>query len=400
MIESQKKTTKILQTGLYFCITILLGLFLAARGAMLPNLAEQVGVGLGQIGIIITASSIGFLIANLVIGRLYDRIPGHRLMMIAAIITAIIVALLPLANRIGWLFFIFLLSGTARGALILGTNTLPLWIHGEKSATVMTALAGFFGAGSILGPMIVSRILDLTGQTDWVFWISSIGFLLLLPLTFLIPSPPIRKEPVSNPKSLAAHTINENKQIIVLMAIFLVFYVGAEVGLGSWITTFGKTQLPLEEAARAYELASAFWLAMMGGRFLSSLLSTRIGTEKLLALNLFGMIASLLVVIFSAGTWGLLLGGTIILGLSMASMFPLIFSWAEEVMDVTGRISSSLFIGASTGSIIFPLVMGNLMENANPISVMVMLLGMTLVNIVIFGFLYLAIRRNKTKHQG
>lgn len=395
-MKTNTRTTKILQTSFYFCITILVGLFLSARGAMLPNLADQAGVGLSQIGMIITASSVGFMLANLLIGRLYDRIPGHQLMMIGAFITAIIVALLPFAKSIGGLIFIFLLSGTARGILILGTNTLPLWIYGSKSSIVMTALAGFFGAGSFIGPMVVSKVIDLTGQTHWVYWLSSAGFLLLVPLAFLIPSPSIRKEPVSNPKSLAAHTINENKQIIVLMAIFLIFYVGAEVGLGSWITTFGKTQLPIEEASRAYGLASAFWLAMMGGRFLSSLLSTRVSTEKLLILNLFGMIASLLIVIFSTGSWGLLLGGTIILGLSMASMFPLVFSWAEEVMDVTGRISSSLFIGASTGSIIFPLVMGNLMENANPMSVMVMLLIMTLLDIVVFGFLYFSIHRNKT----
>jgi fucose permease len=399
-VENQSKTTRILQTALYFYISIIVGLFLAARGAMLPNLADQVGVGLGQIGIIITASSIGFLIANLLLGRFYDRVPGHRLMMAGSLLTTVIIFVLPFTDQLSWLFFIFLLSGLARGVLILGNNTLPLWIYGNRSASVVTALAGTFGAGSVIGPWLVGQVFTRTGSTLWVFWISAIGFLLFVPAALLVPSPPIRREPMSNPKSAAAHTINENKQIIVLMAVFLVFYVGAEVGLGSWITTFGQTQLPVSEAHRAYQLASFFWIAMTAGRFFSSLLSSRIGTEKLLVMNLLGMIGSLLIVIFSGGQWGWLFGGTITLGLSMASIFPLVFALAEEVMDVTGRISSTLFIGASTGSIIFPLVMGKMIESINPINVMVMLLGMTIVDVVIFGFLYLSIRRNKTKHQG
>lgn len=399
-MKLQPKTIKILQTGFYFFVITLVGMFLSARGALLPNLAEQVNVGIGQIGAILTASAIGFMLANLLIGRFYDRIPAHRLMAMGAFITSILVILLPTANDLIWLIVIFLLIGTARGVLQLGANTLPLWLYGAKSATVMTALAGFFGAGSFLGPMLVSRVIERTEQTTWVFWVCSMGFLLMVPLAFLIPSPPIREKPVSNPKSVAAHTINENQHIIAMMSIFLMVYVGSEVGLASWITAFGITQLPTEEASRAYELASAFWLAMMIGRFISSLLSARISTEKLLMLNLAGMTASLLAVILIAGNWGLLFAGTIILGLSMASMFPLIFAWAEETLDVTGRISGRLFLGASIGSIIFPFVMGNLMENVNPISVMVMLLAMTLINIVIFGSLYLMIRRSKTKHQG
>lgn len=394
------RTLKILQTGFYFAVTILVGLFLSARGAMMPNLAAQADVGLSQIGIIITASSIGFMLANLFIGRYYDRFPGHRLMMVSAVLTALIVALLPFINSLSILFFIFLLSGLARGVMILGTNTLPLWIYGEKSASIMNALAGFFGAGSIVGPLVVAQVLKLTDQTDWVFWLSALGFLLLAPMALLIPSPPIRKEPVSNPSSVAAHTINENKQIILLLAIFLVFYVGAEVGLGSWITTYAKAQLPVSQASKAFRLTSAFWIAIMGGRFLSVLLGRWISTEKLLILDLVGMIGSLIVLIFADGHWTVLFAATFTLGLSMASTFPLVFALAEEVMDVTGKISSTLFIGASTGSIIFPLLMGRLIEFVSPVSLMITLLGMILVDAVIFFFLYLAIRRNKTKHKG
>lgn len=400
MNTHQVRTQKILQTSLYFAVTILIGLFLSARGAMLPNLAAQANVGLSEIGIIITASSIGFLLSNLYVGRLYDRFPGHRVMGTAFIVTAMILTLLPMAKSLFWLFVIFLLSGLTRGAIILGTNTLPLWIYGEKSAGVMNALAGFFGAGSILGPLAVSQVLQRTGITNWVYWVTALGFLLLVPAAFLIPSPVIRKEPVSNPASIAPHTINENKQIIFLMALFLVFYVGAEVGLGSWITTFGKTQLPADQVHKAFELASTFWIAVMSGRFLSALLSKKVNTEILLGIDLLGMIGSLVVIIASNGHWVTLFVSTITLGLSMASIFPLVFSLAEEVMDVTGRISSLLFVGASTGSVIFPLLMGRLIDLVSPVSFMVALLAMTLVDCAIFFFLYLSIRRNKTKHQG
>ena len=378
----------------------MIGLFLSARGAMLPNLADQVGVGLGQIGIIITASSVGFTTANLLLGHFYDRIKGHHMLFIGLLMIGIITAIMPSANNLLWLVILFVFTGLSRGVIILGTNTMPLWIYGNKSAPVMNALQGFFGAGSIIGPWFVGQLLALSGSTQWVFWASAIGYLLLLPATLLIPSPTIRKAPVSNPNSVAAHTINENYQIIFLMALFLVFYVGAEVSFGSWVTTYAKTQLPIDLSQRAYQLASAFWFMMMTGRFLSVLLTRFIGTEKFLGLNLIGMNISMIVILLANGNWPVLFAGTLLLGLSMASIFPLVFALAEQVMDVTGRISSLLFVGASLGSIIFPFVIGRLIEFVSPLSAMIALGLMSITAIIIFGFLYLSIRRNKTKHQG
>jgi FHS family Na+ dependent glucose MFS transporter 1 len=367
---------------------------------MLPNIADQVGAGLGQIGIIITASSIGFTTANLLIGKLYDRIKGHWLIMTALTLIGITIAIMPTVKNLYWLIMLFFLTGVFRGVIILGTNTLPLWIHGENSAPVMNALQGFFGAGSILGPMFVAQALMITGTTNWVFWASAIGYMLLVPAAFMIPSPPIRKAPIKNPKSAAAHTINENYQIIFLMALFLVFYVGAEVSFGSWVTTYAKTLLPIDLEYRAFQLASAFWFMMMAGRFLSVLITRRIGTEKLLGMNLAGMTGSLGLILLSNGNWPVLFLGTLLLGLSMSSIFPLVFALAEQVMDVTGRISSLLFVGASLGSIIFPFLIGLLIEQIDPDSAMITLLLMTITAAMIYGFLYLSIRRNKTKHKG
>ena len=399
-MNQQSDKTRILQTGLYFAASLVVGMFLAVRGATLPNLAGQVGVGLGQIGFILTASSLGFLVGNFTMGHLYDRFKGHYIIRTGIVGMMLMIASIPFVKQLVWLFPVFMMIGFFRSMIIMGTSTLPLWIYGSRAGSIMNASMFFFGGGSVLGPILVSNMLNQTGSTQWVFWICAAGFLIVLPAALMIPSPPIRKEPVSNPHSAAAHTINENRRVIFLLALFLVFYVGAEIGFGSWLTTYAQAQLPADLMHRAYRLTSVFWICMTLGRLLSVLLSTKFDTQKLLMLDLGGILTSLVIILIGNGSWGMLFAGTVLLGISMASIFPLTFTLAEEVMDVTGRISSLLFVGASTGALIFPLLMGRLIEFVSPISIMVALLAMMLVDAVIFGMLYLAIRRHKTKLRG
>ncbi len=52
----------------------------AALGPTLPGLAGHTGSSVQQISYLFTACSLGYLIGSFGGGRLYDHLPGHRLM--------------------------------------------------------------------------------------------------------------------------------------------------------------------------------------------------------------------------------------------------------------------------------------------------------------------------------
>jgi fucose permease len=391
------KNTKSLQMSLYILISILVGIYLSLRGATLPNVAKQVGVGLGEIGIIITSGSAGLLLVNFLANSIFDRLKGHRILAVSAVFMAIGTALIPVIDNIFGLIVLTFLIGAFGGLLLMGINTLPLWVFGNRSGTAMNAIQFFSGIGQFMGPLLVSATLPINGTIHWAFWVCAAGFAVVLPIALLVNSPQIRQQiqPLSQEETRTVEkSSKKNKKIIILLSLFMLIYLGGEVSFGSWVTTFAQSQLPPDRINQSYQLASTFWIFMVIGRLLAMLISTRVSSRTLLSIDMTGILVSLGIVIFSDGNWSTLVLGTILLGLSMASVFASVFNYAEELLSVTGKISSLLMMGASAGAIIFPMILGNMIAVYQPNSIMIALLVMMLISTGILFLLNVTVGQN------
>jgi fucose permease len=120
----------------------------------------------------------------------------------------------------------------------------------------------------------------------------------------------------------------------------------------------------------------------------------------LLFLDLAGSVVSIGLIVFGGASLGTLWAGTLLLGVSMASIFPLTMTLAEQLMNVTGRITSILSISSGLGGLLLPWLLGQLFEWISPDSIMVALLATILIDAVLFGILFLLIPRSKTHLQG
>lgn len=400
----KKISLKYVQTAVYFLNVFILGLLALIKGTTLPDLAGNTGSSISQITYIFTASSIGYLISTIVSGWVFDRVKGHRLMAIAMLLMAGLLAIIPQIDRLAVLIALFALTGFCQGVMDLGSNTLILWVHGEKSAPFMNALHFFFGLGAFITPLIVSAVVIKTGSINWAYWIASLSFIPAIVLTFLVPSPAIRKSQPRNPHSLAPDVSKSHRVLLLLIFLTIVLYVGSEIGFSDWIYTYADSQLPAaptqQEIERTYQIASTFWVAMTIGRFLSIPLSLKFKPRTLLTIDMAGAFISMAVILLGGSSITTLWIGTIMLGLSLASIFPLLFTLTEQLMDVSGKISSFLMVGSSLGGLFFPWLMGQLFEFVSPFSTMVTVGAAVLLDCVVFGLLFVAIPRSKTKLQG
>lgn len=97
-----------------------------------------------------------------------------------------------------------------------------------------------------------------------------------------------------------------------------------------------------------------------------------------------GCVVGMLIIILLPQSLVALWGGTMLVGLSMASAFPVTISLAERRMVVTGQTTSKFFIGVSLGSMLIPWLIGQLIEPLGPLSAMYVILIAILLDFLVF----------------
>ena len=357
----------------YYLAFILLGLTMAVEGTTLLKLAEHTGSKIDQISWLFFFSALGYLVGSYVSGRLYDRIPGHKLMAWMLLLLGFMVIFVPLATSLPILIAIVLVLGFAKGALDVGCNTLLLWVHNEKVGPFMNGLHSFFGFGAFGAPLIVASVLKATGDVHWVFWIFTIAS---VPIAFLIsrlPSPHPRAVPEQHKDSTFPILP------IALMVLCFVLYVGMEVGFGNWLYAYAF-KLGLGTEITANYLTSAFWGAFTAGRLFGIWVSTRLRPITILAIDFAGCLISIVLIWLFPSSATILWIGSILLGISFASIFPTFLTLSEERMHVTGTITGWFLVGGSIGGMTIPLLIGQAFEKIGAGSMISIVLASTVLN--------------------
>ena len=149
---------------------------------------------------------------------------------------------------------------------------------------------------------------------------------------------------------------------LVLGALGIFVYVGAEVSIGSYLVNFmqqpdvaGMTEM---EAGR---YLSYYWGGAMVGRFIGALAMQKIAAGKALAFNALMSVALLALAIASDGNlamWALLL-----VGLCNSIMFPTIFSLALNGLGRYTSNGSGMLCAAIVGGALVPVVQGLLADS-------------------------------------
>jgi FHS family Na+ dependent glucose MFS transporter 1 len=361
----------------YYAAFITLGATMALVGPSLPWLAQHTSSRLDQISIIFISSSLGYMAGSQLGGRAYDRFPGHRIQVLALLAISLSTALVPVLHSLWFLVAVIFLLGTFQGSLDVGCNTLLTWIHGEKVGPFMNGLHFFFGIGAFLVPLIFAWVVLVAGEIRWAYWILS---LLILPEAvwlWVTPSPPIRRR---TPEIAGEKSFNG---LFLLIILFFVFSVGLELGFGNWIYTFSIRINLASETGAAY-LTSAFWGALTIGRLLGIGTSSYLRPQIILLADLAGCLVAFAILLLRPVSSLALWAGTIVMGLSIASVFATGMAYAEHRLSLTGIMTGWILVGGGIGGMVFPWLIGQLFESISPRITMWVLLAN---NLIAFGLL-------------
>ena len=328
---------------LYLTAFLVVGLSISLLGPALSELRDRTGSDLGGIGVLFVAQAVGYIVGSLGGGAALDRLHGHRLFAVSLVVMGLALGTVPHVDSLIGLTVVFGVLGLGAAVVDLGANTMLIWHRGSDVGRAMNLLHLCFGLGALSSPLLMQLGLGVATA------IGAIAAFLIAGWALLVPPPvaPIIKRD--------EHT-DATPGLLALSAMFFVLYVGLEVGFAGWIHTYGE-EIDFS-AAEATWLTALFWIAFTTGRLLAAWLAHKLVPKTLLLGACTLAVVSAFVMTIGDGAAAVVWPATALFGLAVAPQFPVMFTYLERRIKVTGSATSWFVCGAGLGGLVFPWLIG------------------------------------------
>ncbi len=308
----------------------------------------------------------------------YQDKKGKKHVLILGLITAVVGLLLPMLNGMygvkvnfnaGELssFYILLLSILllCAGATILQVVGNPVMRdvspEGEYSKNLSLAQS-IKAIGSSLG-FLLPPLVAISFGWDWSVLFPVFTALIIFTLLLVWPLDiKEHKNSSAKPANIKSCLSLLKNGYVLLMVTAIFLYVGAEVSMSSGVPILLKENFGIEGFGLWVSWA-LFFLPILVGRFLGSLILSKISATKFLATTV--LIAVLGVMAIFTSDEILSYAGIVLVGLGFANIFPLVFSITIERMPERSNELSGLMVTAISGGAIVPLIMGKVSDITN-----------------------------------
>jgi fucose permease len=332
-----------------FCV----GLYVTSFGPALPFIARESNVGLGTAGIVLTALAGGSITASAVVSLRLGRVDSCLLTALGLAGCAAGLALLSVASSFPLVLGACALLGVGDGLVVSSTHAL-VTIAANDVPRDINRLNVMFALGAIAGPLWTGASLEATNDITLTY--AGLAAILLIAAVFAWRTP---RSGSPGEEHLA---INLNPAV-VLMGLVLFFYVGAEFGLGAWVSSY------TEQAAEASVMAGAvvssgYWGALAIGRLLTGRLLLSHSPALLLGASIGIAGASGLVLVAVGDVLAMAFAAAFVTGLAFGPIWPL--SMAIGTRGGGGSTISALVTAGNSGAVVFPAMQGAILAGAGP----------------------------------
>lgn len=315
----------------------------AITGALLPSLARTFALTDSQSGLFVFAVYAGMASGALLCRGNYARIIAVGFAALAATSLGMAFAVRPLLFPIAFLYGASVSAPMTATSLFAGRN------YPAHRAATLTALNFTWSVGAMAGPLFAARVLALFG------WRAVYEFLAGAALFAAIAAALRLRDQEETPRATLETTGFRNVRLIALFAVFFFLAVGMESTVGAWISTYilRSTATTVALAAAA---SSIYWGGFLASRGLAPLALLRLRPQRMLLAAIVTALGASVLLLFCRSAVPLL-GAVLLLGLSLAPIFPLALA---EFFDRARLSSDSRFVLALSafGGAVFPWFVG------------------------------------------
>jgi FHS family L-fucose permease-like MFS transporter len=374
----------VLVTSLFF----LWALGVNLNDILIPHLKKAFHLTDFQSSLIQSAFFGGYFLAALPAGWLMERI-GYRKGILIGLLTCAFGAFLfiPAASIGLYGFFLFALFVMACGQGVLEVAANPyVTILGppESSERRLNLAQSFNAVGAVVTP-IIGRAFILSGIEYSAVQLSAMTpeqsaaysaleasrvrgpylaitalFLFVAALLYLAHLPEVREASGEALSGLEAAPMSRweiwRYKHLVKGVTAQFFYVGAQIGVTSFVIRFTQHTLPGTPEKVAANFLKWHLIGFMVGRFTGSAMMKRIAPPRLL--GIFAVCALLSTATAIVGTGEASVWAVVVLGFFDSIMFPTIFALSVKNLGVYTKLGSALLVMSIIGGAIVPAIMG------------------------------------------
>ena len=337
--------------------------FVDAVGTLVGFAEKEFHLSGAQAGLLPFFGFIAFALFSVPAGVVADR-RGKKLLLAASLAVVLAGQLIPTFTvaRYELLLGAIFLIGVGMAALQVAGNPIMRDVSAPGRYARNLTFAQFIKSlGSISGPYLTAQLIALGFAWYHVFPVFAAVTLLTLLLVAALPVPETRGDMVPASVGSSFALLAEPPVALAVLGIFL--YVGAEVGLNSWLATLLARDFGMDLGTSATRLGPGlFFIALAAGRLLGSGVLSFMGARR------FFLVSALL----GAAGLGLLflgsrpaaLAGIACCGLGFANIWPLVFSLTVESRPERSGALSGLMCMAIFGGAVMPALMGLVADHA------------------------------------
>jgi len=418
------------RTVLLLVSFLFLGIVDVLRGPTLLDLKDLYNTSISKISFIFMLTSIGSIVGCFVVGLTMDKFKRLRYLVIGLllIIYGSANCLFPYYPSLALLYTGAFFSGFGGGSVDAGCQVLLLDIwSGRNSGPYMHALHFTFGLGAFFSPLIAKPFLvnvenmeesarsnyngsnydralknttEMTAVDNRQLILSEMwNIRVLYPMMSVVPvllslgyicyflvdwrcnkgsnSDDTDKKEIKPDSDKGDKVSGKKLLVLCITMIFFFLYVGLEVAFGTYLTTFAvKSRLGLSRGEGSY-LTSVFWGTFAAMRGVAVPAAIFLKPELIMIISFTCCLVGSTILSILGDTYVIALyvcSG--VMGVGMASIYATGMLWLKRYVNITYRVGSALAISASLGAKIFPVLVGQTVEET-PMSFMYLVLAVS-----------------------
>ncbi|MDL2236998.1 MFS transporter [Christensenellaceae bacterium OttesenSCG-928-K19] len=348
-----------------YCAYVVYAFYFNGYGANASVMMEHYQITSAQQGFILTMQSIGGLAAAIYLSLHGERYNKVNVIGLGILFMGIACLAIGFAPPYTGLILLVILGGVGYTSIDVMLNSLIPEMYPKQKNTVLPIAHAFFGAGAMITPLLVTRMVNPDTPSSFAAPFMLIGILsLIIFLIYLvvsrrvIPETPyadmaeIRKQVSGNP----AEIFKTKKAWMFLVAG--IFYFSFQTGLINWLPSY-CLEIGLDFSI-SNTMLTAFFVGSLVMRFVSPLILKRIDAARMYIL--FGIIsvAAITLALFMTNPT-IMMVLIVINGFMQGSCVALLVLMSTAAFPHRVASASSLtFIAVNIGMMTAPLWMGEI----------------------------------------
>jgi fucose permease len=336
---------------------ILFGVTLTIVAATVPEIIREFDWSYLSMGAIVSAPPVGYFLSTFLSGMLIGRMEPKTVLVGGLLLQSVGLFLFGLTSMVAPNLLLAFMIGIGQGSTEVVTNFCVVQMEEGQQSRLINLMHGALPVGAVCGPFLMG-MLFLTGA-GWGWMYRGLGLLTLGVAALLSAFSYDRFTVDDGPGPEPGIAQRMGRPLLLLLCGLMFLFVGAEMGVSSWISEYFVQVLGSNSSIGAW-MVSVFWFGVFVGRVSVSLLyrSSR-QTGLLVILGISSTV--LLSVSLAASTVPTAAGSFLLSGLGFSAIYPVVTATAgHRFPEIRSMAIGTVASCGGVGSFLFPLLISSL----------------------------------------